>query len=104
MRQAKPFREAEEHTMKKTLFLLIVGVIVVFCSTVEAQTITLPWATTYNCPEQQQGISLWATCDGISSFGNWTANGQSEQITRLANKPDGAGGHGHRQWTSERTS
>src|SRR5437867_9355689 len=106
MRQAKPFREAEEHTMKKSLFILIVGVIVVFCSTVEAQTITLPWSTTYNCLEMVQGTSPWNAypaplCDSIQSFGGWTANGQGEQITSAANNPGGGGGRGQRQWVCD---
>src|SRR5438034_533807 len=93
--------------MKKTLFLLIVGVIVVFCTTVEAQTITLPWSTTYNCPELVEGTSPWIGgganlgCDGIQSFGAWTANGQGEQITSAANNPSGGGGRGQRQWNCD---
>jgi len=89
--------------MKKTLFLLIVGVIVVFWTTVEAQTITLPWSTTYNCLEMVQGTAPWnlypaPLCDGIRSYGAWTSNGQGEQITSAANNPSGSGGRGQRQW------
>lgn len=70
-------------------------------------TITLPWSTTYNCPELEEGTSPWIGggadlgCDGIQSFGEWTANGQGEQITTDANNPSGGGVRGQRQWVCD---
>src|SRR5688572_8689538 len=68
--------------------------------------ITLPWSTTYNCPEMVQGTAPWnaypaVLCDGIESYGGWTANGQGEQITSAANNPTGGGGRGQRQWNCD---
>lgn len=96
-----------EETMKQTFYVLIAALIVLLAATVEAQTITLPWSTTYNCPELIEGTSPWIGgganlgCDGIQSTGSWTANGQGEQITSVANNPSGAGGRGQRQWNCD---
>lgn len=70
-------------------------------------TITLPWSTTYNCAELVEGTAPWDAypadlgCDGIESFGAWTANGQGEQITTSANYSGGGGGRGQRQWNCD---
>jgi hypothetical protein len=67
-------------------------------STASAQ-ITLPFSTTYDCPEQSQDTPGWVTCDGQSKGGDWqTQNSSAEQITAAANYPGGGGGRGHRHW------
>ena len=73
-------------------------------------SITLPWSTTYNCPELVQGTAPWNAfpadlgCDGIESFGASTANGQGEQITTAANYSNGGGVRGQRQWNCDGSS
>jgi hypothetical protein len=67
-----------------------------------AQQITLPFSTTYNCPEQDQSTAGWVTCDGVGSAGGWkTSNGSTEQITTAANYPGGGGGRGQRHWIGQ---
>lgn len=62
---------------------------------------SLPWSTTFNCPEWDQGTDGWNTinCDGLTSaVGDWYAAGHGEQITSPANNPNGGGGRGQRHW------
>lgn len=62
-----------------------------------AFAVTLPFSSTYNCAEQEQGDGTWVNCDGISSYGGWTtANGTKEKITSAANYSGGGGGRGQR--------
>lgn len=65
--------------------------------------VTLPWSTTYNCPEWKQSDGLNAVnCDGMQGYGAWTtANGSEAQITLSANNPQGGGGRGQRQWIGD---
>jgi len=61
--------------------------------------VSLPFSTTYNCPEQSQDTSGWVSCDGLSKGGDWqTRNSSAEQITAAANYPGGGGGRGQRHW------
>lgn len=69
--------------------------------------INLPFSTTYNCAEQQQGSTnpFWVTCDGIAKYGDWTtASGSKEAITTAANYSGGGGGRGQRHWIGNGTS
>ena len=71
--------------------------------------VTLPWSTTYNCPDWTQSDGLYPpaiNCDGLTGFGDWTCdNGdgtvREEQITAAANFASGAGGRGQRQWVGD---
>jgi len=58
--------------------------------------IDLPWSTTYNCSDWTEGQPL--NCDGLDPCGDWTANGQGEQILADANNPIGGGGNGQRHY------
>ena len=83
----------------KLLAFVAVGVCLCTLPPSVSAGITLPFSTTYNCPEQQQGSTnpFWVTCDGISKAGDWTTkNGSKEQITSAANYPGGGGGRGQR--------
>ena len=65
---------------------------------------SLPWSTTFNCPEWDQASDGWDTinCDGLTAaVGDWYASGHGEQITTPANNPMGAGGRGQRHWMGE---
>jgi hypothetical protein len=63
--------------------------------------VPLPWATTYDCPEQQ-APSPTLNCDGMSWYGGWTtSNGNSEQITSAANYLAGGAGRGQRHWIGD---
>ena len=63
--------------------------------------VTLPWSTTYNCPESNQSqwfVDTPVNCDGLTRAGNWYPNGDTskgEQITSLADYPGGGGGQRH---------
>lgn len=70
-------------------------------SAITANAVTLPWSTTYNCPETDQFQQGWPNCDGLGVWGLWTANGKGEQITTAANNPLGGGGRGQRQWNGD---
>lgn len=67
--------------------------------------VSLPWSTTYNCPEQDTTTPL--TCDGMGGWGNSLsslscvgqyAGTRRGQITSDANYPGGLGGRGLRIW------
>ena len=66
--------------------------------------VSLPWSTTYNCPDWTQGDiyftgtnsagQTWKAspldCDGVVNNGAWlTSSGSKEQITSSANYPGG---------------
>lgn len=60
---------------------------------------SLPWSTTFNCPEQVQGQSGWPNCDGVEKAGDQTTSaGSRDMITVDANFPGGGGERGHRFW------
>ena len=72
-----------------------------------ASPVSLPWSTTFNCPEwtQSDGISeATVNCDSMKGRldtawcddGNGTLHG--EQITSVANHAAGGGGRGQRHW------
>jgi len=78
---------------------IILGLGVCFGPGVASAQITMPFSTTYNCPEQSEGSAGWVVCDGIKPGGAWTTrNGSGEQITSAANYPGGGGGGGQRHW------
>lgn len=61
--------------------------------------ITIPFSSTFNCPEQSQSTAGWVNCDGMTKAGDHTSSSGSEsQITTAANYPGGGGGRGHRYW------
>lgn len=66
--------------------------------------ISLPWSTTYNCADWQQGNGQLG-CDGLSSYGNWTCNAGNlgEQIISEAGNPAGQG-KGQRHWLGNATA
>ena len=71
-----------------------------FYSSPSYAAVSLPWSTTYNCSDWTQGQTL--SCDGISTYGDWTtSNGSKEQITAPANYPSGGGGKGQRHWLGD---
>jgi hypothetical protein len=59
--------------------------------------VNLPWSTTFNCTDWSQGGSL--NCDGMAAYGNWTCNGQPEQVTASAN--NSSSGKGQRHWKGD---
>ncbi|HJX18604.1 MAG TPA: hypothetical protein VJ437_10455 [Acidiferrobacterales bacterium] len=70
--------------------------------------VTLPWSTTYNCPDWTQSDGLYGVvnCDDLSGAGGWTCdNGDNtvreEQIAAAANYPSGGGGKGQRHWLGD---
>jgi hypothetical protein len=78
---------------------IVLGLGLCFSPTPAFASITLPFLTTYDCPEQQQLDGTWVTCDGQGNGGDWTtSNGSKEQITSAANYPGGGGGRGQRHW------
>lgn len=66
--------------------------------------VSLPWTTTYDCPEWEFPGGF--TCDNIVDYGGgWTCDtagaSKNEQITLAANNPDGDGGRGQRHWEGD---
>lgn len=87
------------------LLRVLLVALAAFVSTSAYASVTLPFSTTYDCVEQQQADGTWVTCDGMSSYGGWTAaNGGKEQITTAANYSGGGGGRGQRHWISNGTN
>ena len=80
------------------LFSFLFCFVMLLSSSVSA-SISLPWQTTFDCPEWSQGSGS-PNCDGITSTGgDWDCgNGTGEQITTDANFPGGRGGRGQRHW------
>lgn len=69
-------------------------------SDISVAAVNLPWSTTYDCADWVQGRA--PNCDGITSYGSWTcSSGQGEEITSVANNPNGGGGKGQRHWVGD---
>lgn len=67
--------------------------------------ITIPFSSTFNCPEQNQSTAGWVNCDGLKRAGaHTTSAGNVSQITSSANFPGGGGGRGHRYWIGPGTN
>src|SRR4030066_420726 len=84
--------------------VLVLGWGVLFAPAAQA-VVTLPWSTTYNCPDWTQSDGV-PSCDGLLDYGGWTCdNGdgtrEEEQITIAANYPSGGGGKGQRSWDGD---
>lgn len=90
--------------MKKcTRFNLLAAHILIIAAWFHGQAlaaVTLPWQTTYNCPDWTQTInpSSNPVCDGLAHMLDSGPPGLTEQITLAANNPNGAGGKGQRHW------
>ena len=69
----------------------------VLCVLQASAAVTLPFSTTYNCVEQQQGDGTWVNCNGLEASGD-NALPFPCQITSAANYSGGAGGRGMRTW------
>lgn len=77
--------------MLKRLFMALM--ISIFSYSVANALVSLPYETTFDCPEWQQNDSL--SCDGMTLGGGWKCDGEfGDQITSDANYPEGAGGRG----------
>jgi hypothetical protein len=79
---------------------LIISILMVVFPLVSS-AVSLPWSTTYDCPEWTGPNSL--SCDGISYGGGYTCKDDDntehhEQITSSANYPGGGGGRGQVHW------
>jgi hypothetical protein len=68
--------------------------------------VTLPWSTTYNCAEWKTTDGADTHCDNMVKYGDVTCNPGSyeEQITSIANNPNGGGGGGQRHWEGDGTN
>jgi len=60
--------------------------------------VSLPWETTYDCPEWSQSDGSNTNCDGLVLGGGWTCQGIDEQITTAGNMAAGGGGKGQRHY------
>jgi hypothetical protein len=92
-------------SLHSAFIVLALGWSVLLAPAAEA-AVTLPWSTTYNCPDWTQSDWSPVGCDGLGVHGGWTCdNGdgtvREEQITAAANYPGGVGGRGQRHWKGD---
>jgi hypothetical protein len=86
--------------LHSVFIVLVLGWNVSFAPAAQA-VVTLPWSTTYNCPDWKQSDGS-PNCDGLTKYGDWTtSDGKEEQITASANYSGGAGGRGQRHWIGD---
>jgi hypothetical protein len=95
--------------MKKMSLGYLMLFIIIGCSflaypNIGVAGVDLPWSSTYNCADWDQGSTL--NCDGISKQGNYQCSPQGyyEQIIVGANNPAGSGGKGQRHWIGDATN
>lgn len=89
--------------IKKIILLIILFVGYIYTvANAEVTIPSLPWSTTYNCPEWNSTSTTPGTttgCDNTETPGpQATIAGNYEQITTAANYSGGAGGRGQRHW------
>jgi len=61
--------------------------------------VTLPWSTTFDCPDWSDGSAY--DCNGITQSGQWDLNGVYEQVDVLGNNQTGGGFKGQRHWVGD---
>jgi len=79
------------------LFLILIPLTSVLLSGVSLADITLPYSTTFNCPEQVLIGNVY-NCDGLINVGGADSSGHYPSITTDANFPNGGGVRGARFW------
>lgn len=86
----------------KSLILLMI-VLLLYLPELTYGAITLPWSSTLNCAEWEQGNSL--SCDGWETGGGWSSSCSAPKnhtfITSNANNPSGGGGIGLRHYIGD---
>ena len=82
--------------------IFLIMLVLSFYPVITSAAVSLPWSTTYNCPEWNSTSTTPGQpigCDNMETPGvSSTRAGHYEQITSEANYPGGGGGRGQRHW------